>query len=252
MNIYLELILVVFGYFLLFYIIGLIKKDNSFVDIGWGLGFIVITLYSLLSVQATPVDYIIFFMVSIWGLRLTWHISDRKLGAPEDFRYQKWREEWNYFYIRSFLQIYMLQGILLYIIAYPAVKLIISPETNIGWVGFLGICIWIIGFAFEVIADWQLKKFLQNRNDENKIMDSGLWKYSRHPNYFGESVVWIGVFLLTFDVTGSLLTVVSPISITLLIRFVSGVPLLEKRFENNARYQKYAKQTNIFFPWFSN
>lgn len=250
MNIFLELILVIFCYFLLFYIIGLIKKDNSLVDIGWGLGFVVVVLYSIFSVQPTLVDFIIFFMVTIWGLRLTWHISSRKLGKPEDFRYQKWREEWDYFYIRSFFQIYMLQGLFLYIIAYPAVKVINSTETSIGGLGYLGICIWIAGLAFEVIADWQLKKFLQNRNDKNKIMDSGLWKYSRHPNYFGESVVWVGIFLLAYDVTGSLLTIISPLLITFLIRFVSGVPLLEKRFEDNSRYQKYAEKTNIFFPWF--
>ncbi|MFW6257048.1 MAG: DUF1295 domain-containing protein [Bacillota bacterium] len=250
MNIYIQLALVLFSYFVLFFLLGTIKKDNSLVDIAWGLGFVVSVLYTLIVSDFNTVNLLITFMVSIWGLRLSWHIFQRKLGKPEDFRYRKWREEWNYFYLRSFFQIYLLQGLLLFIIVYPALTIITTSIEQIRPGGYLGILVWFTGLAVEVISDRQLKKFLQTRSDKSKIMDSGLWKYSRHPNYFGETLVWWGIFIFALSATGNIFTIISPLLITILLLYVSGVPLLEEHFADNPQYQEYAEKTNKFFPWF--
>ncbi len=250
MGIFIQVAILLFIYFVLFFITAIVKKDNSIVDIGWGFGFVLAVLYTLVRGPMTWVNILVTLMVTIWGVRLGLHILNRKIGKPEDFRYQKWREEWNNFYLRSFFQIFMLQGFLLFLIVYPSVKVVSTEVDNLGLLGFVGIAVWLIGFAFEVISDWQLKKFLEQRSNKQEIMDSGLWKYSRHPNYFGESMVWWGIFLVALDTVGGIFIIVSPLLITFLVRFVSGVPLLEKRYEDHENYQKYAEKTNIFVPWF--
>ena len=250
MEIYLQVALMLFIYFVLFFIIATIKRDNSLVDIAWGFGFVLAVLYTLITGPVSWVDILVSIMVSIWGVRLGLHILSRKIGKPEDFRYQKWRENWSYFYLRSFFQIFMLQGFLLFIIVYPSIKVVSSEVSNPGILGFIGILVWLIGFGFEVISDWQLKKFLEQRTSKDEIMNSGLWRYSRHPNYFGESLVWWGLYLVALDTVGGILIIASPLLITFLVRFVSGVPLLEKRYEDHDNYQEYAEKTNIFVPWF--
>ncbi len=250
MNFYLELALVLAGYFTLLFILGSVKKDNSLVDIGWGAGYVVSVWYTFLTAETGYMGLLMVFLISVWGLRLSGHILKRKLGRPEDFRYQKWREEWDYFYIRSFFQIYLLQGFLLYIIVYPAVRVILEGSEQLNFWVVIGILVWLKGFLWETIADYQLQKFLENREDKNEIMDSGLWKYSRHPNYFGETLVWWGVFLIALGTTDSMLIIVSPFLITYLILYVSGVPLLEKKYADHSAYQEYARRTNKFFPWF--
>ncbi len=248
MSIYLQTGIVLFVYFLLFFITAIIKKDNSIVDIGWGFGFVLAVWYAFIMSSFSTVNLIVVLLVSLWGVRLGLHILRRKWGKEEDFRYQKWRQNWNNFYLRSFLQIFMLQGALLFIIVYPSVKIIAEDVDSVGILGLAGIAVWATGFLIEMIADRQLRKFIEERSGSEEIMDRGLWKYSRHPNYFGESVVWWGIFLLALDTVGGVLIIASPLLITFLVRFVSGVPLLEKRYEDHENYQKYAEKTSIFFP----
>lgn len=240
--------IVLFVYFLLFFITAIIKKDNSIVDIGWGFGFVLAVWYAFIMSSFSTVNLIVVLLVSLWGVRLGLHILRRKWGKEEDFRYQKWRQNWNNFYLRSFLQIFMLQGALLFIIVYPSVKIIAEDVDSVGILGLAGIAVWATGFLIEMIADRQLRKFIEERSGSEEIIDRGLWKYSRHPNYFGESVVWWGIFLLALDTVGGVLIIASPLLITFLVRFVSGVPLLEKRYEDHENYQKYAEKTSIFFP----
>ncbi|MFW6309000.1 MAG: DUF1295 domain-containing protein [bacterium] len=253
MNIYIEIAFLLLVYFLFLFLICTLKKDNSLVDIGWGTGFVLVMLYSLLSQSLTRINLLITIMVSLWGLRLSFHIFKRKWGKPEDFRYRKWRREWKYFHLRSFFQIFLLQGFLLYIIVYPAVKVLTLNSTGLNFWSYLGIFVWAAGFLMEVLADRQLKIFLlkkQANQTENKIIQSGLWKYSRHPNYFGESLIWWGIFILSYSLGGGLSTIISPILITYLLLYVSGVPLLEKHFADNPEYQEYKKRTSKFVPWF--
>ncbi|MFW6229423.1 MAG: DUF1295 domain-containing protein [Halanaerobium sp.] len=250
MNIFVQVAILLFIYFTGFYIFCMLKNDNSYVDIAWGFGYVVAVLFTLIRTEIATVDILVALMVTVWGGRLGIHILSRKIGKPEDFRYQQMRKNWNNFYIQSFFRIFMLQGFLLYIIVYPSIKIISNNVKTMSLLGYIGVLVWLIGFGFEVIADWQLKKFIENRESKAEIMNSGLWKYSRHPNYFGEALLWWGIYLIALDTVGGLLIILSPILITFLVRFVSGVPLLEKRYEDHENYQKYAEKTNIFFPWF--
>ena len=250
MNLFLNSAILIFFYFIIVFIIAVYKKDNSYVDIAWGFGFALVAVYLLIIEKFSVAEIIPSLLIIIWGLRLSIHITERKIGKPEDFRYAKWRDEWQFFYIRSFFQIFLFQALLMYIIIFPLIKIYSQNKLKIGPVYYLGIIVWIIGFLFEVIGDWQLRKFKQKIKNKGHIIQSGLWKYTRHPNYFGESTVWWGIFLIATGAGTSLLVIISPLLITYLLLFVSGVPLLEKHYEDNSEYQEYAKRTNKFFPWF--
>ena len=252
-SIYFQIFLLVLLYFTLFFVIAVLKKDNSIVDIGWGLSYVYtanMTLY--LTNNYNLRSFIITFIVTIWGLRLSYHIFKRNLGKGEDFRYAKWRENWDHFYLTSFLRVFMLQGVLSFIISAPIIKIISAPYFNLKIIDFIGLFIWGIGFAFEASADKQLKdyKALDDSEKDGHVLKSGVWKYTRHPNYFGDALVWWGFYTIALAVRGGWIFIFSPIIMTLLLRFVSGVPLLEKRYADDEEYQKYAEKTNIFFPWF--
>lgn len=252
-SIYLQLFLLILIYFSFFFLIAVLKKDNSIVDIGWGLGYVYtanIALY--LTNNYNLRSFFITFIVTIWGLRLSYHIFKRNLGKGEDYRYAKWREEWDNFYLKSFLRVFMLQGILLFIISTPIIKIISSPFQGLKIIDFAALLVWGIGFAFEAVADKQLREF-KKKDDSKKdghVMKKGIWKYSRHPNYFGDAVIWWSYYLMVLAVSGGWKFIYSPIIMTYLLRFVSGVPLLEKRYADDEEYQKYAEKTPIFFPRF--
>ncbi|MGM0437983.1 MAG: DUF1295 domain-containing protein [Bacillota bacterium] len=252
MSILVQVAILIFVYFNIFFVLSVIKKDNSLVDIGWGFGFALAVLFTLYQSSISGTGLLLTIMITVWGGRLGFHILARKIGKPEDFRYQKWREEWKNFYLRSYFQIYILQGVLLFLIVFPAVKAIKIATGFLGTLGYLGLLVWLIGFFFEVVGDWQLKKFLGNEENKGEIMQSGLWKYTRHPNYFGEATMWWGIFLIALDSGTGIISIISPITITYLLLYVSGVPLLEKHFEDDPKFQKYAKKTNKFIPWFPN
>lgn len=242
----------VFIYMTVIFIIAQIIKNNSIVDIGWGLGFALISVYTLyLGGNFNPRSVLVTILVLIWGIRLSYHILKRNLGKSEDFRYAKWRKEWGKWrYVRAFFQIFILQGIIMLIVAYP---IILNNNTSTGDIGVIevfGLVIWILGFSFEVIGDKQLRDFIANNRNKGHIMREGLWKYTRHPNYFGEATLWLGIYIISITSKSGVFGIVSPITITLLLLFVSGIPLLEKHYENNKEYQEYAQVTNMFFPWF--
>ena len=241
------------------FILAILKKDNSIVDIGYGIGFIVIALVTFLAQDITPShrSILISLYVVIWGTRLAYRIARKNLGKPEDFRYAAWRAEWQkkgegYFVIRSFVQIFLLQGIIILMVALPIILGNTMQVDTLKWYNYVGIFLWLFGFLFEAIGDAQLDKFLKrkrNKTEKSNIMKTGLWKYTRHPNYFGESIQWWGLALLClFGVKYSLVAFVSPILITYLLLFVSGIPLLEKRWEGDPEWQEYKKKTNAFIP----
>jgi steroid 5-alpha reductase family enzyme len=188
-------------------------------------------------------------LVTIWGTRLAWHIYSRNKNKPEDKRYADWRNEWGkWFLIRSYLQIYILQGIFLLLIVSPIIFINKFSNSILGITDLIGILIWIVGFYFESMGDRELKEFISNPNNKGKIMQSGLWRYSRHPNYFGEVAQWWGIFIIALSVSGSFYTIIGPLTITFLILFVSGVPLLEKKYEGRPDFEEYKKRTSVFFP----
>lgn len=145
----------------------------------------------------------------------------------------------------------MLQGFLLLLIAYPLILVNVYPKVGFNIVDIMGLAIWLVGFFFEVVGDYQLSQFIKHeKKSKGDIMRKGLWRYSRHPNYFGEALLWWGIFLIVLSTRYGWAAVFSPIIIDYLLLKVSGVPLLEKRYKDNQKYQQYAQKTNKFIPWF--
>ena len=251
-----EALLVILGYFIVFFIVATIIKNNSIVDIGWGLGFVLVAwiLFFIGDPGILTIEKIILnIMVSFWGLRLFYHILKRNAYQEEDFRYKKWREEWGkWVVLRAFFQIFILQGIFMYVVGIGVFYFnMIDVDTSLSvLILILGIIIWLMGYLFEVFGDKQLKDHIANKNKKQKLMTKGLWQYTRHPNYFGEALLWWGIFVFVLGVDSPFALIISPIVITFLLRFVSGVPMLEKKMRENEGWEKYAHETNAFIPWF--
>ncbi|MEI7499939.1 MAG: DUF1295 domain-containing protein [Bacteroidota bacterium] len=249
-NIILEIALVIALYMTIIFILALIRKDNSIVDVAWGIGFIIVALYSI--IQSGEIDLrkmIVSLLVLLWGLRLSFHILVRNSGKGEDFRYKAWRDSWKFFFIRSFFQIFMLQGLFMLIISYPVWFINFSTGGPIGMWDSLGLIVFGTGFMFEVIGDSQLAEFRKDPSNKGKIITTGLWSISRHPNYFGEALVWWGICFYTLSYSNGWYTLVSPVIITLLLRFVSGVPMLEKKYQNHPDWKEYKAKTAPFVPY---
>ena len=239
-------------YMTLLFVIGTVTKNNGVADVGYGIAFIVLICAALMLSPATSVYAIALSILPfIWGLRLASRIYHKNLGKPEDFRYKAWRDEWgSTFFIRSFLQVYMLQGLVVFIVALPVTLAIVSPSFVLDTVPFwVGIALWVVGFYFEAVGDAQLDTFIKNPANKGKIMSLGLWKYSRHPNYFGESLMWWGIGLASYGISSmTFVGFVGPALITFLLLKVSGVPMLEKHFAGNSEWEAYKKRTSVFFP----
>ena len=244
--------LIIFVYFFAFFIIGTALRNNSIVDIGWGIGFVLVAWLLLLTrLPAAAPEVVMALLVTLWGVRLYIHIMRRNRGKREDFRYANFRKAWGKWVVpRAFVQVYLLQGIFMLAISLPFIMKpdVIAPASPVLLI--LGLLVFTTGFAFEAIGDQQLTDFLQNPDNKGKLMTQGLWRYTRHPNYFGEATLWWGIFLIAVSGGASIITIISPITITLLLLFVSGVPMLERAMKKRPGYAAYAAKTSIFFPWF--
>ncbi len=247
-----QAVLIVFIYFFIFFLVAQFIRNNSIVDMGWGAGFVLVALITLFTQGAyVERNLLLVLLVAIWGGRLTYYIVRRNWGKPEDFRYAKWRREWGKWLIpRAFLQVFMLQGFLMLIIGYPIILVNANPEPGLNLLDYIGLLVWLVGFYFESVGDKQMAEFKKNPANKGRIIKSGLWKYTRHPNYFGEATMWWGIFLLSLSVPLGWSGIISPLTITLMLLYVSGVPMLEKKYKDNPEFQEYAKVTNKFFPWF--
>jgi steroid 5-alpha reductase family enzyme len=187
--------------------------------------------------------------VSIWGLRMAWHIHRRNENKPEDYRYQKWRTDWGkWFYLRSYFQVYLLQGALLFLIALPVLVINKNSGSPPGLPDFVGVGVWLFGFYFEAVGDAELARFKKNPANKGKFLQTGLWAYSRHPNYFGEVTQWWGIWLVALSVPGGVFSVLGPLTITFLILQVSGIPMLEEKMEKNPAFADYQRRVSKFFP----
>jgi steroid 5-alpha reductase family enzyme len=235
----------------LLWLLSLALKNSSIVDIFWGIGFVIITWLAFsLGSGYIPRKQLVAVLVTMWGVRLALHIFFRNWGKGEDFRYAKWREQngprWWWF---SFLQVFLLQGVLMWIISAP----LIAAETSgfpviITPLDAIGVIVWMIGFLFEMIGDLQLMSFKQNPKNKGKLFTKGLWKFTRHPNYFGEMVLWWGYYIIALA-SGSWWTIFSPVLMTFLLLRVSGVAMLERTMKVKPGYEEYMRKTNAFFPW---
>ncbi|MHB8963817.1 MAG: DUF1295 domain-containing protein [Saccharofermentanales bacterium] len=250
---YLIILGALLAFFIITFVIAQARRNNGYIDIAWGAGFVLSAVLSFaISGQQEPVSYAITACVVLWGLRLTWYLARRNIGKPEDFRYAHMRASWNpkTFYIRMFVTIYLFQLVLSYLINLPVI--VTNLQHPAGWNLFstLGLAVWLLGFVFESVADRQLRDFKASPDSKGRLMTTGLWKYSRHPNYFGEATQWWGIFLMTVSVSRNYWLFGSPLLITLFLVFVSGVPLLERKYAGRPDWEEYKQVTSKFIPWF--
>lgn len=252
MNVFFFSLFVLLIYMSTIFGLALWLKDNSIVDVAYGIGFVLTcNLAFLVHGDGHPRQWLVASLITIWGLRLAGHIFLRKKGEGEDFRYRQWREEWGDTFIwRSFLQIFMLQGIVIFWVVLPALLIINNPGGGLGVFDVAGLLVWLFGFGFEAIGDWQLLRFKRKSVNRGKIIQSGLWRYTRHPNYFGEAVLWWGLFLIALKVPYGVVAVLSPLLIDVLLLKVSGIPMLEAKYQGNLEFSAYKNRTNALFPWF--
>lgn len=234
----------------LFFAYAISKKRNDIADVAWGLGFILLASIGL-AFNHNLKMLIVFLLVAVWGLRLFSYIFKKFINKKkEDPRYANWRSGWKEkWIILSYLKVFILQGFFLFLVAMPII--IVSRYSMGEWsqINTLGVVAWVFGFIFEVIGDKQLFDFIKNKKS-GEIMTKGLWKYSRHPNYFGEAVLWWGIWLISFGSPFYYFGIIGPITITFLLRFVSGVPKAEERYQDNQAFQKYKKKTPPMIPNF--
>lgn len=250
MNYFLTLALVLFVYMSSWFLVSLLRKRNDVADVAWGLGFVLMTWTSFfLSGTSGARGLLISTVVTIWGVRLAWHIHKRNRGKAEDYRYLAWRKEWGkWFYLRSYAQVYLLQGMFLFLIVLPVLFVNGSVGTALGLLDVLGMAVWLFGFYFEAVGDAQLARFIQNPENKGKLMQSGLWAYTRHPNYFGEVTQWWGLWLVALSVPSGLLGIIGPLTITFLILKVSGIPMLEKKMAEHPEFAEYSRRVSVFIP----
>lgn len=242
--------IVIWSYMSAWFLVALYTKRNDVADIAWGLGFVVASIATLLKTENYSFAAILVtILILIWGLRLSSHIARRNIKKPEDYRYKAWRDSWGkWFVLRSYMQIFMLQGLFMLLIVSPALIIYTYSVDGINPLVIIGAFLWAFGFVFESIGDKQLRQFIASPMNKGHVMNKGLWQYTRHPNYFGEVTQWwaIGVIALTFSY--GWLGLIGPAVITFLIVKVSGIPLLEAKYSNNPEYQEYKLRTSALIP----
>ncbi len=249
LNEILSAVLIVFIFMSLMYVLAQYLKNNSIVDVGWGIGFILIALALWFNTTADMKDIIITVVVGIWGIRLALHIHLRNRGKGEDFRYAEWRKNWgDKAAFIAFYKVFLLQGLIMLFVSYPVIYTFSSPDKSIGLVNLIGLAMFVFGFLFETIADYQLSRFKKDTRNKGKIITSGLWKVTRHPNYFGEAVLWWGVALFAVDTLISSTVLISPLILNILLLKVSGVPLLEQKYKDHPDWDEYKRKTPAFIP----
>jgi steroid 5-alpha reductase family enzyme len=253
-HIYFQALLAILALMTILWIVSVIIKNVSIVDLFWGIGFLLTSLiYFLTTGGFYPRKILLLCLVSIWALRLTIYLIWRNSGKGEDFRYKEFRRkfgEHRYWWI-SFFQTFMLQGVLMWLISLPLLGAqFYGADRPIGILDFTGILFWITGFIFEAGGDFQLARFKADPSNKGKVLDKGFWRYTRHPNYFGDASVWWGYGFICLSASGYLPVIGSVLMTALIIR-VSGVALLEKSLEEQKpEYKDYIKKTSPFLPWF--
>jgi len=241
-------------YMIALWVVSLVLKNSSIADIFWGPGFVMAGWIAFaLTGGSMPHKLVLMALVSIWGLRLGGYILSRNFGKPEDFRYQAWREEagakWWWF---SFFKVFALQGLLMWIISIPLLQAQYhASPAGLTLLDYAATGLWILGFFFEAVGDAQLARFKGNPANKGKVLDRGVWSFTRHPNYFGEAVQWWAYFLFALLTPFGFAVIYAPILMTYLLVNVSGVALLEKSLKDvKPQYKDYIETTSAFIPWF--
>lgn len=236
------------------WIISLAVNKVTFVDSLWGLGFVLIAWLTFFQAEGYLLRRMLLAgLTTAWGLRLCLHLSWRNWGHGEDSRYSSWREKTGgRFWLFSLAKVFLPQALFLWAISFSVQFGQLSPTPDrLTVFDILGTALWALGFFFESIADYQLAKFKADPSNKGKVMDRGLWAYSRHPNYFGEFLIWWGLFVITLSTPNGWWTIGSPVIITLVLLKITGITLMEKSItDSRPGYREYIRRTNAFFPWF--
>jgi len=239
------------------WLLSLRRSDVSIVDIAWGLGFVAVA-WSTVLLTAAPADplscparWLLPVLTTLWGCRLSGYLAWRNHGRPEDKRYARMRSRrGDSFWWRSLYVVFLLQGAIMWGVSLP-LQVGIDSATP-GWTLWhvAGIALFSIGLSFETVGDWQLAAFKRDPGNQGRVLDTGLWRYTRHPNYFGDFCVWWGLYLVALPGDGVWWTVISPLMMTLFLMKVSGVALLEESLQSEKpAYADYQRRTSAFFPW---
>jgi len=228
---------------------SLLLRDVGFVDGLWSLFFLVSGLVAGWYVdELGNRAVLVLALLTLWSLRLSLHIFVRSFGEPEDYRYREMRERHQPFALKSLYIVFGLQGVLAWLIALPLVVSISQPAAALGWIDLVATLLWLVGFVFEAGGDWQLARFRNDPANRGKVLDTGLWRYTRHPNYFGDFCIWWAYYLFAVA-AGGWWTILSPLLMSFLLLKVSGVALLEKSIgSRRPGYAEYVASTNAFFP----
>lgn len=240
----------VFAYVSVVFGVAWRKQRLDIVDIAWSGAFILTALISWFFGSKGLPQNIVTLLVVVWGVRLGLYILKRlRRSGSEDPRYHDIRKKWRYnVAVNAYVRIFLVQGLLALIISSSVVAVNLSSYSMPSIFTNVGLLVWIVGFLFELIGDAQLAKYLSNPKNKGKLMTDGLWKYTRHPNYFGEAMQWWGIFIVALGIPYGWITLVSPFLITFLLLFVSGIPLTEKRFQGRPGWSEYKKKTSMFLP----
>ena len=243
----------IFGMMFLVWIGSLFRKDASIIDPFWGLGFVVLAwLYFFVSEADTARRPLVVGLVTLWGLRLSVYLWWRNRGRGEDYRYREMRDSHpGSFALRSLFTVFLLQAAILWLVSLPLYQALRADRPErLTLLDGLGLLMFAAGLFFEATGDRQLSRFRSDPANRGTVLDRGLWRYTRHPNYFGDALVWWGFFLIALPTPRSAWTLVSPVLMTFLLMKVSGVALLEKKLgETKAEYRDYVRRTSAFFPW---
>ena len=235
---------------LITWVVSVVIDDASIVDIVWGLGFVLATWSTYLfgDVEANARVVLILVLVSVWGLRLTGYLAWRNIGKGEDRRYQQMRKKGpDSFWLVSLWKVFGLQAVIMWVVSVPAV-VTLGSDTALWWLDYIGVAVWAVGLFFETVGDLQLARFKAKPGSKGQVMDGGLWRYTRHPNYFGDFCVWWGIYLVA-AAGGAWWAIFSPLAMSALLMKYSGVGLLEKTItRRRPGYDEYVRRTNTFFP----
>lgn len=249
-SIYLQGLMALLAFGGLGWLLSLLRNNVTHVDSMWSLFFLLICYLNITSSNGfNDRNILLFILVLIWSLRLSFYLTWRNWGPHEDHRYLAIRNNnAPHFWLKSLYIVFCLQAVLAWIVSLPLLGVSLS-ERPLGWIDGVGVLLWAIGLFWQTIGDWQLTRFKANPANQGAVLDTGLWKFSRHPNYFGEACIWWGFYLLAVS-AGAWWSVIGPLLMTLLLLKVSGVALLEKDIgERRPAYQDYIQRTNAFIPW---
>ncbi len=247
-NFFIPLIIILALYFAGAVALVQIKEDTSIANSSWTGGCLIVALYTLMRTDLYLArQLIVTLMIAIWALRLMTYVYLRYRG--NDPRFLSWKQKG--FKALAFNLIYIFGGqlFLTAVMSVPAIIINTSIVPGLNPLDFLGIGIWLIGYFFESVSDYELYVFMKNPTNKGHLLRTGLWRYSRHPNYFGEVTMWWGIFLMTLSVPHGVYAIIAPATITTMLLFVTGVPWVEAALAKNPEFADYKRKTSIFIPW---